>query len=294
VISASLVAIDGQCLQGLTDVKTSRQEMGMRIKQQNGLCRVPTTCKAWMPLCLVAALSILGCSSDEVTGGDTHPLQDQPRLNVTSGTLHPDENGELYPEGSPPAEIGFYRSTFDNFTCDYLSGCSVEVRGLHRGIWNHTSQKMVVLVDNQPHTPEQSTNEFGCRQWRTEMGREVCVEKEADNAETFFFDVCGTTIRGRTVHSAWWTGRWEAGVGVTSSLSLNLGIGPHGMTHRTSMTAASIQVPQCRDESEGGGGEGGGDEEECFHVYGVWYDPETNEIMASVYLYTYCTGGNVS
>ena len=255
----------------------------MRIKQRSGLCRIPTSGRAWMPLCLVAALSILGCSSDEVTGGGTHLLQDQPRLNVTSGTLHPDENGELYPEGSPPAEISFFQSTFEDFTCDYLSGCSVGIRGLHRGIWNYTSHKMVVRVDDEPMTAEQSTYGSGCRQWRSEMGREVCVEKEADNTEIIYFDLCGTSIRGRTAHSARWTGRWEWAFEVTPRLSLNLGVGPHGMTHRTSLTAAAIRQPQCRDESEGGGGEGGGgDDEECFHVHGVWYDLETNEIVASV------------
>jgi hypothetical protein len=240
-------------------------------------------------------LLLAACAVGEIAGEDASYAPAGPRFSYSDGDLVPDDHGEMYPVGTRPAEISFYQSTFQDFTCDYLSGCSVAIRALHRGLWNHTRQVMVVLADGEPVTSEQSAEGFGCRQWRAELGREVCVEKEAEHSEIFMFDLCETMIRGRTQHSAWWTGRWEFDVGL-DRFSLNLGAGPHGLVHSTSLTPTSIQQPACGSESEGGGGTGGGGGTpmECFDVYGIWYDPDTGIVIESVFLYQYCTGGNVS
>jgi len=240
--------------------------------------------------------AVAACSGDQAPTDLLVPDLLPRQSSVYSyGDLMPDEHGELYPVGSSrPAEINFYSTNFEYFTCEYLSGCSATLRALHRGVWNYTKQDLQIMRGSDVVISATATS-FGCRQTRQELGMEVCIEKEADNSETMFFDVCGVSVRGKTFHSAWFVGFFSLPTVSLGPLSFTPSVGQQGTANRTSYTTSEIEQPSCSSGPSGGEGGGGGEggTQECFDVYVIWYDPDTHIVQFTEYLYTYCNGGNV-
>ncbi len=241
----------------------------------------------------ISLLSALACSADSSLQPSSLDL---PRLTTTyaPGDLVADGNGELYPVGAAPTRIDIYHSSFDAFTCEYWSGCSVDVKAKHIGIWNSTRQVIQFYVGGLPMGTGDETG-WVCTKHFYSTDIYWCTEKTADNAKTFFFNACGNKPVSATVeHRAWWIGFWAFDV-TYQFLTMNIPGGYYGLVTRHSQPPTNPSTPPCAEEEGGGseGGGGGGEPERCFNVYAIWYDPDTGEIVYSQFLYTYCVGGNV-